>query len=233
MPDSTNTARLARLSRARLPLVAALFVGLLVGACGGSSPGAPVAAAGTASAAASTVATTSARTTAKASTPRSTTEAASGGAASGPPGALAYSSCMRANGVPSFPDPQPGGGLAFRASPAVISSPSFKAAQQKCGSLLPGPLSSASTSFSPQVEARALAQLRTVTECMRRHGVPDFPDPRATRPANLSLGQYREITNYEGVWLLFAATIDVQSPAWEHAASSCGALAESFGHPHH
>jgi hypothetical protein len=140
---------------------------------------------------------------------------------------------MRAHGVPSFPDPQPGGGFAFRASPAVISSPSFKAAQARCGRLLPGPLSSGASGFSPQVEAQALEQLRTVAQCMRRHGVPDFPDPRAARPANISLGEFTEITNYKGVWLLFPATIDMQSPAWEHAAAACGALAESFNHPHH
>jgi hypothetical protein len=139
---------------------------------------------------------------------------------------------MRANGVPSFPDPQPGGGFAFHASAQVISSPAFKAAQGKCGSLLPGPLSGAQT-VSPQVQAHALAQLRQVAQCMRQHGVPDFPDPSTTRPTDLSLGRYSEITNYQGAWLVFPATIDMQSPAWERAAAACGALAESFNHPHH
>jgi hypothetical protein len=140
---------------------------------------------------------------------------------------------MRANGVPSFPDPQPGGGFAFHAGAQVISSPAFKAAQAKCGSLLPGPLSAGAQTVSPQVQAHALAQLRTVAQCMRQHGVPDFPDPSTTRPTDLSLGRYSEITNYQGAWLLFPATIDMQSPAWERAAAACGALAESFNHPHH
>jgi hypothetical protein len=81
--------------------------------------------------------------------------------------------------------------------------------------------------------ARALAQLRTVAQCMREHGISDFPDPRSTRPSDLSLGRHSEITDYEGVFLLFPATIDMQSPAWEQAAAACGTLAESFDHPHH
>jgi hypothetical protein len=137
---------------------------------------------------------------------------------------------MRANGVTNFPDPLPGGGFAFHASASVVSSPSFKAAQTRCARLMPD---LGGSSFSPQVQANALAQLRTVAQCMREHGVSDFPDPRSTRRANVSLGEYSEITNYQGAWLLFPATIDMQSPAWNRAASACGALAESFGHPHH
>ena len=68
---------------------------------------------------------------------------------------------------------------------------------------------------------------------MRAHGISDFPDPQITPPPNPSPGQYSEITDYEGVFLLFPATIDLQSPAWEQAAAACGALAESFNHPHH
>jgi hypothetical protein len=137
---------------------------------------------------------------------------------------------MRANGVPNFPDPQPGGGFEFHPS---VSSPAFRAAQAECGKLLPDPLASGDGSLPPRVKAQALAQLRTVAQCMRQHGIAGFPDPRLTPPPNLGLGEYSEITNYEGVFLLFPATIDMQSPAWEQAAGACGALAESFNHPHH
>jgi hypothetical protein len=142
---------------------------------------------------------------------------------------------MRANGVPSFPDPNAGGGFSFHMSPGFTSSPAFRAAQAKCHKLLPaGPGGPGGQSFSPQVEARALAQLREVAQCMRQHGISDFPDPRTTRPPNLGLvGEYSEITDYEGVFLVFPATIDMQSPAWTRAAAACGGLAESFNHPHH
>jgi hypothetical protein len=48
---------------------------------------------------------------------------------------LAFSACMRRNGVASFPDPQlmPGGRLLIRITSNVdANSPTFKAAQQKC-----------------------------------------------------------------------------------------------------
>jgi hypothetical protein len=41
--------------------------------------------------------------------------------------------CMRANGVPKFPDPGPDGGIAIKAGPGLNpDDPTFKAAQNKC-----------------------------------------------------------------------------------------------------
>ncbi|MQA60440.1 MAG: hypothetical protein GEU86_02890 [Actinophytocola sp.] len=49
--------------------------------------------------------------------------------------------CMRANGVPEFPDPEPdGGGLRLDAGPGTgidPDSPEFKAAEEKCREHLP------------------------------------------------------------------------------------------------
>lgn len=45
------------------------------------------------------------------------------------------SACMRANGVPKFPDPNPDGGIAIKGGPGTgidPESPAFKAAQKKC-----------------------------------------------------------------------------------------------------
>jgi hypothetical protein len=52
--------------------------------------------------------------------------------------ALKYSKCMRANGVPDFPDPQflSGGRIAVKLAPGSgvdPSSPTFQAAANKCG----------------------------------------------------------------------------------------------------
>jgi hypothetical protein len=71
---------------------------------------------------------------------------------------------MRANGVPSFPDPNPGGGFEFNASAGVISSPAFRAAQAKCQRLMPagGPLNT-----SGGLSEQALQQLRKIAICMR------------------------------------------------------------------
>jgi hypothetical protein len=51
-------------------------------------------------------------------------------------GALKFSQCMRAHGVPDFRDPTfpPGGGIALQAGPGVDpNSPAFQHAQQVCG----------------------------------------------------------------------------------------------------
>ncbi|MBB6349040.1 hypothetical protein FHU36_005585 [Nonomuraea muscovyensis] len=42
----------------------------------------------------------------------------------------ALAQCMRDNGVPDFPDPEPGGGL--RVTADIAGDPDFEAAQQKC-----------------------------------------------------------------------------------------------------
>jgi hypothetical protein len=159
-------------------------------------------------------------------TTRSTTNTSFG---SGP---LAFSKCMRANGVPNFPDPNPSGG-GFEVTGVTRSSPAFRAAQIRCQRYMALPGAAGSSVDSPQQAAKAMAQLRTVAECMRAHGISDFPDPRPTRPANLSLGEYTEITDYMGLFLLFPASINMQSPAWNQAAAACGSLAESFTHSHH
>jgi hypothetical protein len=57
--------------------------------------------------------------------------------------ALQFSQCMRAHGVPNFPDPQfnSNGGISLHISANSgidPNSPIFKAAQQACQSLLPG-----------------------------------------------------------------------------------------------
>ncbi|MES1248373.1 MAG: hypothetical protein ABUS54_11960 [Actinomycetota bacterium] len=88
--------------------------------------------------------------------------------------ALAFSQCMRRNGVPGFPDPSEGGGLRISAGSGVDpDSPQFKAAQSKCGKLLPNG-GRPSQAQIQKAEASALAFSR----CMRAHGVPDFPDPQ-------------------------------------------------------
>jgi hypothetical protein len=215
MQLSTDPTRLPR--PLRTPLLAAAVVGaILLTGCGGSSPSPTAATAGRKANATSGDANTG-RTASSAAT------AASGGGAagasssepgSGPPNALAFSKCMRSNGVSSFPDPKPGGGYAF----PVNSSPTFKSAQAKCQKLLPN--GGAPPAFSEQ----ALMQLQRIAPCMRQHGVPDFPDPKRAPEGGPSLASsgYREI-DYRGVLLELPFTINMQSPAYKQAAATCSA----------
>jgi hypothetical protein len=94
---------------------------------------------------------------------------------------LAFARCMRADGVPTFPDPAAGGGATFLV-PAGSSptAPAFEAAQARCSKLLPG--GGLPDSGSPPSDA-TLAKLLRIARCMRRHGVPQFPDPLTSVPA--------------------------------------------------
>jgi hypothetical protein len=50
-----------------------------------------------------------------------------------------YAKCMRENGVPKFPDPQPNGGLMIGSDSGLNpDDPAFKAADEKCRHFMPG-----------------------------------------------------------------------------------------------
>jgi hypothetical protein len=143
------------------------------------------------------------------------------------PGPLAFAECMRANGVPNFPDPGPGGGTNFvipaGANPAA---PAFRLAQSKCQKLLPA----AVLPDSGPPSTTTLVKLRRIARCMRRHGISDFPDPSATRPANLSPGEHVEVTDFDGAFLVLPATLNTQAPAYKQALTACHA--PPLGLPH-
>jgi hypothetical protein len=142
------------------------------------------------------------------------------------PGAVAYSKCMRAYGVAGFPDSTPGRGFGFKTSVSVISSPAFHAAQAKCQRLLPG----GSPGFQSNPSKPTMAKLLRIANCMRAHGIHQFPDPLYSRPTHFTLGEYQEITDFDGATLLFPASTDLQAPAYRQALNACGA--PPLGLPH-
>jgi hypothetical protein len=83
---------------------------------------------------------------------------------------MAIVTCYRAHGDPSFPDPvyDPGDGRwHFAISPG--SAPA--STQQACQHLFP------SSNASPPVPQAQFQQLVRLAECIRQHGVPNWPDP--------------------------------------------------------
>jgi hypothetical protein len=104
--------------------------------------------------------------------------ASSGGARTGSMQSklLAFSSCIRAHGVPGFPDPQPGGGFARGAlNPIDLNSPQFRAAEKACR-----PLAIASGfEHTPAELQKHVQQEIAESLCMRKHGVPNMPLPNA------------------------------------------------------
>jgi hypothetical protein len=140
------------------------------------------------------------------------------GSSSGPTGegpaggpALAYAQCIRAHGVPNFPDPSGTGGLII---PNDINpqSPAFLSAQQVCDRLPAARPAQGTSSASREL------QLLTLARCMRSHGVPDFADPTNTPPPPSS----GNAVGGNGWYLALGTARERQSPAYRRAAGACG-----------
>ena len=163
--DTGGRRRVRHICAPRIGLVATVAgIALLTAACGGGSANPPG----------------SANSRGSATSPRSGASSdpgtsATAGGSSTYNKAVAYAQCMRAHGVPNFPDPLPNGG--FGLSPAVTGgtagqvSPQSQAAERACSALDPV------GTLSPQQQRRALSQLLKLSACMRSHGYPTFPDP--------------------------------------------------------
>ncbi len=131
---------------------------------------------------------------------------------------MPFSECMRAHGVPNFPDPSPGGGIEIaQGSNLNPFSPSFTAAHAQCQKLLPG------AGSRRGVSEQQKEQMVRTSECMRAHSVTGFPDPTSTPPNNPH--DYSIVEGIGGpnggLFLLVPKTIDVNSPAFEQAAQAC------------
>jgi hypothetical protein len=120
--------------------------------------------------------------------------------------------CMRAHGVPNFPDPGAGGGIQL---PAGVNpqAPAFEAAQNACSKLTPG----AGAGRGSVSESRKLAML-TLAQCMRKHGLSSFPDPTTTAPSpgagfGIAFGG-------PGSFIAVPQSL-MQSPAFNQAAAAC------------
>ncbi len=143
----------------------------------------------------------------------STTPAVAAASASADPGAQAraFAACIRAHGVPNFPDPMvtqthnasgASASVGLRVPPAEVNSPSFKAAQKDCRSLLPSGGPSPQQTISPQLQAQYLKAVA----CFRAHGLPSFPDP---------------IFTAGGVRIPDPGTYSFNSPAVKAAIQAC------------
>jgi hypothetical protein len=84
--------------------------------------------------------------------------------------AVKYAECMRKNGVPEFPDPVDGKVQlkAKKGSALDPESPQFKAAEQACKAFAPNGAVSG---------GQADPAMLKFAQCMRKNGVPNFPDP--------------------------------------------------------
>jgi hypothetical protein len=114
----------------------------------------------------------------------------------------AYAACMTAHGIEARAMPD-GAGVGFIVRPGSSGpgSPQFTVAQRACKHLLPkGGLPSP----TPAQQAALLTHLRKLSECMRAHGEPNFPDPTT-----------------HGLQIGPNSGIDPRSPQFQNAQKDC------------
>jgi hypothetical protein len=126
--------------------------------------------------------------------------ASDGGAGlnAGPDAKSLFLSCLSTHGVHL---PPPGAG--HTSSGVNRNSPQVRRAEQACRSLLPNPSGAEPITTQDQVDYLKAAQ------CMRTHGVPDFPDP---------------VFAGGGVHFPVPAGLDTHTPQVQRAVATCRRL---------
>jgi hypothetical protein len=170
--------------QARLLVAALVAVTLVAAACGSRSPSPQVAHLGT------------------------TTPAATGSSSAGSPtkSAVAYAQCIRAHGVPNWPDPDEHGH--FNATTDLFT-PQLRVALKACKDLLPG---GGNMTTGGKISPQEQAQLLKYAKCMRAHGIKNFPDPTS-----------------EGLTLSPGNALDPSSPQFQAADKACRSLMPNSG----
>ena len=135
---------------------------------------------------------------------------------------LAFSKCMRAHGVPSYPATPPGAtriqssrgpnGQIISVNGVAVTAPAYRAARQSCAKYLPQSYTTAAQTARFEREGLKFAR------CMRGHGIKNFPDPKLTIGPGGGQG-----VNLSG------AGLDFQSPAFQTAANACGGFGSLKG----
>jgi hypothetical protein len=118
---------------------------------------------------------------------------------------IAYSLCMRRNGVLNFPDPDSKGNLVITPNDNINpTSPQYERAQNACKRL--SPESANGEGMTPHQHAQALAFLTRYVECMREHAIP------MANPFNGPNG---------GVGIILPRGVDPNSQQYKHADAAC------------
>ena len=137
---------------------------------------------------------------------------------------IALVGCMRSHGVPNFPDPSAAGGYSLTADGSLvgaggsvdIDSSQAQTAYGDCRHLLPGGPSISQLEQDVQQEQQAQAQALPLelkySQCMRSHGVPNFPSPGQPTTPKVS------------------SPVNVNSPTFVAATNACQHLLPSGAH---
>ncbi len=179
-----------------LPVAALLGVVLLLAGCGGSSSSPGVAQVGTTS-------STSPSGGSGGGTPESNETSAANQQKM-----VKFAQCMRTHGEPEFPEPTEGH-IVFHGQNGHGPNPEsaqFQAAEKACSKYAPSKVAPSPAQLKEREE-----QALKFSECMRTHGVPNFPDP------NFSGGGARVTLKLGGK----ASGVDPNSPQFQAAQKAC------------
>jgi hypothetical protein len=130
---------------------------------------------------------------------------------------VTFAKCMRSHGVPNFPDPGTNGsggiqiqqsrvagsGSSMTVNGVSVSAPAFQSAMQACRHDLPN-----GGHPPPLTAARKQAMLK-FSQCMREHGLTNFPDPTFGSSGTVRLQIARQ------------AGVDPNSPTFRQAQAAC------------
>jgi hypothetical protein len=132
---------------------------------------------------------------------------------------IAFSHCMRTHGVPEFPEPSEGRLLVRRSehnghvTGVNPQSAQFQAASKDCAKLSP----KGGKPPSPAEQAKLQEQALKFSQCMRTHGVPNFPDPQFSSSSG---GVGIRIGGKQGG----PSRIDPSSPQFQAAQKACQSI---------
>jgi hypothetical protein len=121
--------------------------------------------------------------------------------------AVAFAACIRSHGDPTLPPSTPGNPFG---SGVDQDSPQFEAAERKCATLIPD-------DAPPAQRPQKVGPLLAFVACMRKHGVPNLPDPNSQ--GHFSTGSLTQIG------------ADANSPLFQSAVKTCQPLLDGESFP--
>jgi hypothetical protein len=141
---------------------------------------------------------------------------------------LKVSQCIRAHGVPNYPDPGSSGEIQSQSSgngSVTVNGVKLDATAQTLQNA-----QKACAKYAPQAPAVSASQLASIkqgavkmAECMRKNGVPNFADPSVTTgPGGHGVGI--------SIGAVGKGSIDIHSPAFKAARTRCNKYIPKLGH---
>jgi hypothetical protein len=132
---------------------------------------------------------------------------------------LAFAKCMRANGVPNFPNPDRQGNF-NNANPQVQALDNGDSSQRNvlfvCRSVLPNAGTGLTLTQMQQISEQNVRDSVQAAKCMRRHGITNFPDPVASNPYQNSGVNWQPVIS-----AIQAGSLSTSTPSYEAAFMAC------------